>query len=76
MSAFVRHEARAGKDGGKPTIVSVRELLEFATLQGAKTLGLESKTGPLTPGKRADILVVNSTTSICAQATIRSLPWC
>jgi cytosine/adenosine deaminase-related metal-dependent hydrolase len=47
------------KEGDKPTIVSVRELIEFATLQGAKTLGLESKTGSLTPGKRADVIIIN-----------------
>jgi 5-methylthioadenosine/S-adenosylhomocysteine deaminase len=59
MSDRMQEIARAGKEGGKPTIVSVRELLEFATLQGAKTLGLDSKTGSLTPGKQADIVVVN-----------------
>jgi hypothetical protein len=35
----------AANDRLTRTIVSVRELIEFATLQGAKTLGLEGKTG-------------------------------
>jgi 5-methylthioadenosine/S-adenosylhomocysteine deaminase len=59
MSDRMQEIARAGKEGGKPTIVSVRELIEFATLQGAKTLGLESKTGSLTPGKQADVIIIN-----------------
>jgi 5-methylthioadenosine/S-adenosylhomocysteine deaminase len=59
MSDRMQEIARAGKEGDKPTIVSVRELIEFATLQGAKTLGLESKTGSLTPGKWADVIIIN-----------------
>ena len=48
MSDRMQEIARAGKEGSKPTIVSVRELIEFATLQGAKTLGLEGKAVSLT----------------------------
>ncbi len=59
MSDRMQEIARAGKEGGKPAIVSVRDMLEFATLQGARTLGLEKKTGSLTPGKAADLILIN-----------------
>ena len=50
---------RVIKEGGKPILTPVRDILELATVQGARTLGLERKTGSLTPGKRADIIMIN-----------------
>jgi cytosine/adenosine deaminase-related metal-dependent hydrolase len=44
---------------GAPRI-STRDVLDFATLQGAKTNALGDVTGSLTPGKQADILVVRA----------------
>jgi cytosine/adenosine deaminase-related metal-dependent hydrolase len=35
-------------------------MLGFATLAGARSIGLESVTGSLTPGKQADLLIVEA----------------
>ncbi|WP_273688513.1 amidohydrolase family protein [Ketogulonicigenium vulgare] len=44
-----------------PALLSVREVLEFATINGAKGLRLDHKTGSLTPGKEADIILLDAT---------------
>ncbi|MGH6922743.1 MAG: amidohydrolase family protein [Propylenella sp.] len=43
-----------------PLPLTSRDVLEFATLQGAKACGLDHKTGSLTPGKEADIVLVST----------------
>ncbi len=43
-----------------PAPISVRATLEAATVNGARTLGLESQIGTLTPGKQADIIMVRT----------------
>ena len=40
--------------------ISPREVLEWATIDSAKALGLDRKIGSLTPGKQADIVMLNA----------------
>jgi 5-methylthioadenosine/S-adenosylhomocysteine deaminase len=46
---------------GVPAPLAARDVLRFATINGAKGLRLESKTGSLTPGKEADIIILDAT---------------
>ncbi len=42
-----------------PKALSARDVLEMATIGGARVLGLEEKIGTLEAGKRADVVIVN-----------------
>ncbi len=48
-------------DTKAPASVTVRSILETATINGARVAGLEQKTGSLTPGKQADIILIRTT---------------
>ena len=39
----------------------MRDVLRFATINGAKHLRLDGKTGSLKPGKEADIIILDAT---------------
>ena len=43
------------------TMLTARRMLEMATINGAHVAGLEDRTGSLTPGKRADVVVIDAT---------------
>ena len=43
-----------------PPLMTVREVLEYATIDGARCMGLDSRTGSLTPGKDADIVMLDA----------------
>src|SRR5690349_20638427 len=45
-------------DAFAPTITH-KDVLEFATIDGARSIGLEDRVGSLTPGKQADIVLLN-----------------
>ena len=43
-----------------PALITCRDVVEFATIQGAKAAQIESKVGTLTPGKEADIIMLST----------------
>jgi 5-methylthioadenosine/S-adenosylhomocysteine deaminase len=45
----------------KPKLLNVRDVLRFGTVNGAKHLRLDQKVGSLTPGKEADIIILDAT---------------
>ncbi|SED55819.1 amidohydrolase family protein [Streptomyces sp. PAN_FS17] len=66
-AAFGAERARVNADCWKAnmpvpaTMLTARQMLEFATLNGAHVAGVEDRTGSLTPGKRADVVAVDAT---------------
>jgi cytosine/adenosine deaminase-related metal-dependent hydrolase len=50
-------------DGAKdaPPLLTSRDVLRYATINGATGLGLDHRTGSLTPGKQADIVMLDAT---------------
>jgi 5-methylthioadenosine/S-adenosylhomocysteine deaminase len=56
---LLAHEAAfAAGNEEEPELLGSREVLEFATIEGARVCGIEDRTGSLTPSKRADIVVI------------------
>jgi cytosine/adenosine deaminase-related metal-dependent hydrolase len=54
---FALHQHRIGNK----IPLTVKRLVQLATLDGAIDLGIADKTGSLTPGKRADMILVRTT---------------
>jgi 5-methylthioadenosine/S-adenosylhomocysteine deaminase len=52
------------RERGEPSVAEMeltcRDVLEFATIEGARACGLDHRVGSLTPGKRADVIVVRA----------------
>jgi 5-methylthioadenosine/S-adenosylhomocysteine deaminase len=42
------------------TMLTARQVLEMATINGAHVAGVEDRTGSLTPGKQADVVVIDA----------------
>jgi 5-methylthioadenosine/S-adenosylhomocysteine deaminase len=51
-------DRRLSGDDNAPEQVNAREVLRWATIEGAKANGLEQRTGSLTPGKDADVILL------------------
>jgi cytosine/adenosine deaminase-related metal-dependent hydrolase len=53
----VLQRARKGEQN-LPPLLTTRDVLEFATIEGSRCTKLEDKVGTLTPGKEADIVML------------------
>ena len=58
--ALVNQAALSG-DENPPELLTARDVIRFATVQGARDLKLDGKVGTLTPGKEADIILLDAT---------------
>jgi 5-methylthioadenosine/S-adenosylhomocysteine deaminase len=56
---FVLQRGRNGEQN-LPPLLTCREVLEFATVEGARCANLDGKIGTLTPGKEADIVMLRA----------------
>lgn len=57
---------RSWRGGGHSTVpvppnLTLRDVLEFATIEGARAVGLDDRIGSLTPGKQADVVLIRAT---------------
>jgi 5-methylthioadenosine/S-adenosylhomocysteine deaminase len=64
-AAFGADRARANADfwvRNEPAtgLLTARQMLEIATVNGAHVAGLEERTGSLTPGKKADVVLLDA----------------
>jgi 5-methylthioadenosine/S-adenosylhomocysteine deaminase len=56
---LILQRARKGEHN-LPPLLTCRDMLEFATIAGARCANLDSKVGTLTPGKEADIVMLRT----------------
>jgi cytosine/adenosine deaminase-related metal-dependent hydrolase len=57
MQVFAR---RRSGDPNPPALLTCRDVLEFATIEGARCANLDAKVGTLTPGKQADLVLLRA----------------
>jgi 5-methylthioadenosine/S-adenosylhomocysteine deaminase len=53
-------ERRRSGESGVPSLLTCRDVLEFATIEGARCANLADKVGTLTPGKQADLVLLQA----------------
>jgi 5-methylthioadenosine/S-adenosylhomocysteine deaminase len=54
------NERRLQGEDNLPDVLTSRDVIEFATIEGARANGLDSKVGTLTPGKEADVIMLRT----------------
>ena len=58
-----RHQASWDEDldglEATPDLITARQVLRWATLDGAKVAGIADRTGSITPGKKADLVIID-----------------
>src|SRR4029079_1450682 len=57
--ALISERQQTGEEN-LPRLLTTRDVLEFATINGAHACGLDQKIGTLTPGKQADIVMLRA----------------
>jgi 5-methylthioadenosine/S-adenosylhomocysteine deaminase len=60
LQRWMAHGAASRQEPNPPMPLTVRDMLEFATVRGAQNAALQGKIGTLTPGKEADIVVTRA----------------
>lgn len=50
---------------GDPTALDAETIIKMATINGAKALNIDSKTGSIEKGKQADIIVIDTNSPFC-----------
>jgi 5-methylthioadenosine/S-adenosylhomocysteine deaminase len=60
VQRMMLHARKRAGETNLPPFLAARDLLEFATIEGARCAALDSKIGTLTPGKDADIVVLRA----------------
>jgi cytosine/adenosine deaminase-related metal-dependent hydrolase len=60
LQRMLASSAAAGPGKAQPALLTVRDVVEFATIAGARANQLDRRIGTLTPGKDADIVMLRT----------------